>query len=211
MCPLNRTSPPPGFQHGETKSASCLEKLWFYLWTLHWHMMGGSLWPLQLYFVLNECVIRRPGPLHERFTQRNAEREQWTVLNLTYTGTLWPVSVKAVLFLENKLTITLAFNTGWSEKLKLMTILCLSLLSLHFSWCYWQFSFPVIDLPGVSYSGRTFCVGLFDEPYGSHMSLPEGCHFPSGTSSLASGGIKLDHPWISRAHISELWCWDLAN
>ena len=59
----------------------------------------------------------------------------------------------------------------------------------------------------VGVSGRTFCVGVFDGPYGSHMSLPEGCHFPSGSSSNMSvcvcvcvcvcvgwGGVKVGPP-----------------
>lgn len=48
----------------------------------------------------------------------------------------------------------------------------------------------------VGVSGRTFRVGVFDGPYGSHMSLPEGCHFPSGSSSNMSvgGGVQVGPP-----------------
>lgn len=82
------------------------------------HGGGGLRRPLQLYFVLNEWVIRRPvvhraptgrGPLH---TETHVERT---------VGCLKPdidwhsvvLLCKAVFFMENKLTIKLDFNVGW--------------------------------------------------------------------------------------------------
>lgn len=69
--------------------------------------------------MLNEWVIRRPvvqpGPCcREGSTQRHTEKEQWAVLSLTHTGTLWAFK-NTLLFLENKLTITLDFNVGWKS------------------------------------------------------------------------------------------------
>lgn len=74
MCPLNCTSPQNGETHSREHQLS--PKPWFYLWTFHWHMGGGGLCqPLQLYFVLNALVIRRPT-VHQAPTGRGPHRER---------------------------------------------------------------------------------------------------------------------------------------
>lgn len=116
--------------------------------------MGG---PLQLYFVLNEWVIR--GALWEGSTHTDAWRKNSVELDTHCCSVL-------ELFLKEKADSNTETNSHS------LTFIDLFRLFLHVcgSFC----SLLMTRLLAVSRSGRTFCVGVFEEPYGSHMSLPAG-------------------------------------
>lgn len=180
MCPLDCISPLQVWSTEGLRAAAVFKTVILSVNASFTHD-GGSLWPLQLYFVLNWCVIRGAGPLRERSTQRAS-------LNLAYTGTLWSYSAIAALCLENKLTRTLSACT--------FLLILAEVLPCEWLDCLW-----------VSYSARTFRLGLFHDPYGCHMR--DVISFNSTFIQVRE--IKLDHPWLSRAHISELERWDRAN
>lgn len=68
-CALSTASPPLRVWSTERLGAAAVSEIVILSVNASLTHDGGSLWPLQLYFVLNCCVIRGAGPLRERSTQ----------------------------------------------------------------------------------------------------------------------------------------------
>lgn len=89
---------------------------------------------------------------------------------------------RTVLFLGNELTTTLDLNTAL-KKLKLVSVLDAFISAQTFLMFVGGSFFSLLTAgPVVAVSLRKDLL-VSDEPYGGHMSRPEGCHFPSSSSS----------------------------
>ena len=183
---------------------------------------GGLCQPLQLYFVLNEWVIRRPL-LHLAPTRSGPHRER-TVGCLKvdiHWASVALLCKTTVLFVENYVTITRELNMGcrlvWKAKNKKKN------KKKHSQCFYWVFTLflvflavlppPVNDLPGCGclvQEGHFVLVCLISLMVAIWV-FPRDDISTAVPHLISEGGINQDHPWMKGAHISELWCWALAN
>lgn len=128
----------------------------------------GLCRPLQLYFVLNEWVIRRPVVLRAP-TGRGPCRER-TVGRLkadAHTGALWPSFVRRCVVSGGKNKNKMGSRKTQSV-ISLLALLALLLVLLVILWL----------CGSLSQEGLFFFVRVFDWPYGGHMSRRAAMSFP---------------------------------